>query len=51
VRQGKERWNGLVRIVRRNGEYVAFVGLVPLRKWGSERDAVAAILRSATVVE
>jgi len=51
VRQGKERMLGLVRIVPRKGEYVALVGLVPLRRWGTEREAVAGILRSATVVE
>jgi len=51
VRQGKERMLGLVRIVPRKGEYVALVGLVPLRRWGTERKAIAGILRSATVTE
>jgi len=49
VRQGKERMLGLLRVVRRGSEYVAIVGLIPLRKWTKERAAVARILNSVQI--
>ena len=51
LRQGRERMQAVVRILRRKGEYVAFLGIAPLRRWHSQKAVLLRILESATVAE
>jgi hypothetical protein len=50
LRQGRERMQAQVRILRRAGEYVAVLGIAPVRRWSRERGVLAEILASTSIV-
>ena len=51
LRQGSERMQAVVRILRREGEYVAVIGIASVKRWFSEKKSLLAILDSATLVK
>jgi len=51
LRQGSERMQAVVRILRRDGGYVAVIGIASVKRWFSEKEALLAILDSATLAK